>query len=82
MPYKYEVINMGNSSYSPILEYLYLKREGLKYGPDIVVLGFFVNDVQDDSLYKDMAVFDGGLPVRVRPRGADKTEKLTGWKKF
>ena len=82
LPKRYEIINMGVSGYSPILEYLYLKNEGLKYEPDIVVLYFFMNDVYEDSLYKGMATFsDNGLPVKVHWRGVDKVEKLEGWKK-
>lgn len=80
---KYEVINMGVSGYSPILEYIYLKREGLKYSPDIVITCFFMNDVFEDSAYKNLAVFDSeGLPVAVTSRGFDKTAKLKGWKRI
>ncbi|NQT22495.1 MAG: SGNH/GDSL hydrolase family protein, partial [Candidatus Omnitrophica bacterium] len=44
----FEVINMGVFGYSPILEYIYLKNEGLKYNPDMVIVCFFVNDVYED----------------------------------
>jgi len=82
-PARYEVINMGVSGYSPILEYLYLKKEGLKYGPDIVILFFFMNDVYDDFAYKSMARFGpGGLPLRVGTGREDKTKKLKGCKRF
>ncbi|MGB2706246.1 MAG: SGNH/GDSL hydrolase family protein [Candidatus Omnitrophota bacterium] len=79
---KYEVINMGVSGYSPILEYLYLKKEGLKYNPDIVILCFFMNDVYEDSFYNGMATFDNnGLPTAVHFKGPPKIEKLKGWKR-
>ncbi len=39
-----EVINMGVPGYSTDQEYLFLKTEGLKYHPDVVVLCVFVND--------------------------------------
>ncbi|OGW75386.1 MAG: hypothetical protein A2Z72_02960 [Omnitrophica bacterium RBG_13_46_9] len=79
---KYEVINMGVSGYSPILEYIYLKTEGLKYDPDIVISCFFMNDVYEDSVYREMAVFgDDNLPVSVHWKGLDKTDKLKGWKR-
>ncbi|GEM_PF-1655504 len=81
-PEKTEVINMGVSGYSPILEYLYLKNEGLKYDPDMVILCFFMNDVYEDSVYKGMAEFDeNGLPIRVHWKGKDKISALTGWKR-
>ena len=80
---QYEVVNMGVASYSPILEYLYFKYEGVKYGPDIVILCFFMNDVYDDRTYKRKAVFDEkGLPESVYWRTPDKDKNLTGWKKF
>ena len=44
---KYEVINAGVGSYSPLPEYLYLKSAGLKLEPDVVVLNL---DLSDTSL--------------------------------
>lgn len=79
---EYEVINMGVSGYSPILEYLYLKYEGMKYAPDMVVECFFVNDVYEDYIYGKMARFDErGLPIAVSSGGFDKTKGLKGWKR-
>jgi len=41
-----EVVNLAVSGYGTAQEYLYLKEEGLKYRPDLVVLAFFpTNDV-------------------------------------
>lgn len=39
-----EVINMGVPAYGTDQEYLYLKREGLKYHPDLVILCVFAAD--------------------------------------
>jgi hypothetical protein len=45
-----EVINLGVGGYGTAQEYLYLRDDGLKYEPDLVVLAFFTgNDVQDNS---------------------------------
>jgi len=80
---KFEVINMGIFGYSPILEYLYLKNEGLKYDPDMVILCFFVNDVYEDLFHKETAVFDGNnLPIRVPRTERGTTKDLKGWKRF
>lgn len=80
---RYQVINMGVGGYSPILEYLYLKKEGIKYDPDIIILCFFMNDVYEDMAYKSMAKLgNDGLPISVHWRGFDKTDKLRGWKRF
>jgi len=80
---KYEVINMGVSAYSPILEYTYLKEEGLKYKPDMVILCFFVNDVHDDMSYKGGTLFDkDDLPLKVAWKEPDRTKQFKGWKRF
>jgi GDSL-like Lipase/Acylhydrolase family len=42
-----EMINMGVPGYGPDQEYLYLKTEGLRYHPDLVLFCAFWNDFQD-----------------------------------
>ncbi len=41
----YEVINAAVYGYSNSQEILYLKRYGLEYNPDLVIIGFCVNDL-------------------------------------
>lgn len=55
---KYEVINCGVASYSPILEYLFLKEKALKYSPDLVLLFYDFSDLQDDFLYARRALYN------------------------
>ena len=65
---RYEVINAGVASYSPILEYLLLKRVGLQLQPDLIVLNFDMTDVHDDFIRTSHARFDpNGLPLAVLP---------------
>src|SRR4030095_6977108 len=65
---RFEVINGGCSSYSPILEYLLLLQKGLSLNPDLVILNYDLSDVQDDYKYGQVAKFDGeGRPLRVPP---------------
>ncbi len=54
----YEIENFGVPSYSPILEYIYLKNEVIKYDPDLVVLMLDQSDVYDDYHYQPHLVFD------------------------
>lgn len=62
----YEVLNAGVSSYSPILEYVYLERVGLGLSPDLVVLNFDMTDVHDDFVRTRLARLDSrGLPIAV-----------------
>ncbi len=42
-----ETVNAGVGGYSPWQERLYLRDEGLRYSPDLVVLGFVLNDVTE-----------------------------------
>lgn len=49
---RYQVYNFGVNSFSPLLEYIYLKREVVKYSPDLVILMLDLCDVQDDYFYE------------------------------
>ncbi len=65
---KIEVINGGCSSYSPLLEYLFLVYKGLALHPDLVILNYDMSDVQDDYKYGQVAVKDAeGKPIKVPP---------------
>jgi hypothetical protein len=43
-----EVLNAGVSGYSNAEELLYLERELIKYAPDLVLVSFYGNDVEDN----------------------------------
>lgn len=43
-----EVINAGVSGFSTAEAMVFLENEGIKYSPDVVVLGFFANDFEDN----------------------------------
>ena len=45
-----EVINLGVGGYGTLQELIYLREEGLKYHPDLVLLGFYAgNDIYDNN---------------------------------
>ncbi|NQT22308.1 MAG: hypothetical protein HQ579_02600 [Candidatus Omnitrophica bacterium] len=54
----YQIYNFGVSSFSPVLEYIYLKEEVIKYNPDLVVLMLDISDVQDDYYREPHLVYD------------------------
>ncbi len=56
-----EVINAGVSGYSTAEECLYLERELLKYDPDIVLVSFYRNDMQDNVRTNLFRLVDGSL---------------------
>ena len=43
-----EVLNAGVSGFSTAEALVYLENEGYKYQPDVVVLGFYANDYEDN----------------------------------
>ena len=58
-----EVINAGVGSYSPLLEYLYLRNGGLAFAPDMVILNYDLSDAFDDITYSKLARFGAdGVP--------------------
>jgi hypothetical protein len=48
-----EVINLGVSAYGTQQEFDYLKMQGMKYDPDMVILGFSLNDIAGNGRGKD-----------------------------
>lgn len=59
-----EVLNAGVSGYSNAEELAYLENEGYRYHPDVVVLGFYGNDFEDNLKAGLFALEDGKLVVR------------------
>lgn len=57
-----EVINLGVTAFDTAQEFRYLEVEGMKYAPDIVLLGFCLNDIfTNDTSWKRPVQEDGGL---------------------
>ncbi len=68
LPSRWEVINAGEGSYSPILQYLLLEKQLLELEPDFVLLNLDMSDFFDDIQYSQLATFSaGGAPTAVRP---------------
>ncbi len=63
---RYEVVNAGTASYSPILEYLRFQQLAPILRPALVVLNFDMTDVHDDVVRTATALLDArGLPLAV-----------------
>ncbi len=43
---KYEVINTGVGNYNSVMEAIFLRNEGLKYDPDMIIVGYYINDAE------------------------------------
>ncbi len=74
---KVEVVNLGVGGYGTAQQFLYLRDEGLRYRPDLVVLAFFLgNDVHNNSrVLQEMQHGEDALKVfgrpYARPRGLE-----------
>lgn len=75
---KIEILNGGVASYSPVLEYLYLKEKGLKLNPDLVILALDMTDFLDEKAYFEKTVFDSqNKPIAVETFTPDHQTKYT-----
>ena len=78
--YPVEVINGGVSGYSPVLEYLSLRDQFLRFDPDLVVLWYDRADLQDDALFEKNLLYDAhGRIVRADPRYIHGRLDRWGW---
>lgn len=55
---RYEVINCGVVSYTPLLEYLLLKKYIGFFKPDMVILAFDMSDLLQEYAYRKIASYD------------------------
>ena len=78
--YPVEVINGGVSGYSPVLEYLSLRDQFLRFDPDLVVLWYDRADLQDDALFEKNLLYDAqGRIARADPRYIHGRFDWWGW---
>lgn len=71
---KYEVINLGVSSYAPILEYLQLKENIRIMEPDIVIMNFDMSDLVQEYVYRKKTTFGEDS----EPLAVDGSDFFTG----
>lgn len=62
-----EVINLGVGGYGTLQEYLVFRDIGRKYKPDVVLLGFYANDVRNNSMILESILNQGSMKVSSRP---------------
>lgn len=59
-----EVINMGLPGYGNGQELIYLEKYGLKYKPNMVMLGFYPNNDVIDNLVNKKFIFENGVLIK------------------
>lgn len=75
-----EIWNGGVSSYSPILEYIYIKKYLNSIAPDMIILSFDLGDIQDDYTYEKNAKFSQtGEIIAVNGYGDRLAKKINRW---
>jgi len=62
--FRAEVFNTGISGFGTAEQIIYLENEGIKYNPDFVVLGFFINDLKDNIKANIFALYNERLILR------------------
>lgn len=84
-----EVINIAVSAWGTDQEYEALRLEGLRYGPDLVIMQFTLNDLEENLRYRHttkvgrrhpfyyVVAGDGALERRANPRFAEARAALT-----
>ena len=63
---KVEVLNTGVSGFSTAEELIFLENEGIRYNPDVLVLGFYANDLEDNVKADLFRLEDGHLILNGR----------------
>jgi hypothetical protein len=59
-----EVLNTGISGFGTAEQLAFLENEGVRYRPDVIVLGFFANDYEDSVRSGLFSVNDGRLEAQ------------------
>lgn len=81
-----EVLNAGMSGSSTAEELVFFEQEGIRYDPDLVVVGFYWNDLDDNLKANLYRIEDGSLTVNskeyipaIRIRNRLNSIPLYGW---
>jgi lysophospholipase L1-like esterase len=75
---KFEVLNIGVPGYNTPMEIEFFKLRGIKYNPDIVILGYVGNDLVNETL---RPILLSKLREEYSSKLVNKTDKLSQ-KKF
>lgn len=73
----FEVLNLGVSGYNPYTEAALLRGVGLRYAPDLVLVQFCINDLNDPTLHFDASTMHalGALPEAAFPDPAMRSAR-------
>lgn len=70
----FEVINFGVGGFSTTEEYIVLKDFGINYQPDLILVGFYINDFQDSLSFESRKINEKGIIEKIYSQS-----KFIGW---
>lgn len=77
---QFEVINAGVGNYNTVQEVAYFKERGIGFAPNMVLLGFFINDAETTQR-RDEGLLSGHSYLYVlASSGWDAFQRKLGWK--
>lgn len=76
---RFEIVNGGVDSYSPILSYLQLESIAPTVQPDLVVLNLDMSDLEQDTAYRSLARRDAAGAIMAVPSGEYPGEIAWAW---
>lgn len=69
LDHDFEVINAGFSGVGTDYELLFFSKEGYKYHPDLVIVGFFINDLYENYRSKEILQDNGARRIEYAKMG-------------
>jgi len=73
--WRFEVINTGTSSYSPLILYILTRYYLVDYSPDLLVVNVDMTDVYDDSRYRmNLRLDESGKPWAILPGNVSESD--------
>ncbi len=71
--HRYEVLNAGVQGYDTHDEVVHLEHQWLAYDPDLVLIGFYLNDAYEEMTFWNHG---GGLGIYALPKGLARYSRL------
>ena len=73
--WRFEVVNTGTSSYSPLILYILARYYLADYSPDLLVVNVDMTDVYDDSRYRmNLKLDESGKPWAIFPGNVSESD--------
>ena len=78
---RYEVINTGVGNYNSAQEVAYFRERGVRFQPDDVIMGFYINDAEPTPAPVQNILARHSYFYVLASSGFDSVQRRLGWKK-